>query len=97
MKGEDDKNFLHISKSTYSLTINFYYFFRFSEIGVVSYGEECPSVGIYGRVTEVKHWIQSIARGALDSSCNEEIEFQPGNSLFTLYRGGQLSDTGSTD
>ena len=55
----------------------FYYFFRFSQIGVVSYGEECPSVGVYARVTEVKHWIQSIARGALDSSC-EKIEFQAG-------------------
>jgi len=40
-------------------------------------GEECPSIGVYGRVTEVKHWIQSIARGALDSSC-EKIEFQAG-------------------
>ena len=58
--------------------------FRFSQIGVVSYGSECPSHGVYARVTEVKYWIQYIARGALDSNCNEDIPEQPGKILFII-------------
>ena len=54
---------------------------RFSQIGVVSYGSECPSHGVYARVTEVKHWLQYITEGAVDSNCNEEIPFYPGNFL----------------
>ena len=50
-------------------------------MGVVSYGSECPSHGVYARVTEVKYWIQYIARGALDSNCNEDIPEQPGISI----------------
>ena len=56
--------------------------FRLSQVGVVSYGSECPSHGVYARVTEVKHWIQFIAKGAMDSNCNEEIPYQPGNNLY---------------
>ena len=55
---------------------------RFSQIGVVSYGSECPSHGVYARVTEAKHWIQFIAKGAMDSNCNEEIPYQPGDILY---------------
>ena len=47
--------------------------FRLSQVGVVSYGSECPSHGVYARVTEVKHWIQFIAQGAEDTNCNQEI------------------------
>ena len=42
-------------------------------MGVVSYGSECPSHGVYGRVTEVKHWIQFLAQGAEDTNCNTDI------------------------
>ena len=49
---------------------------------MVSYGSECPSNGVYARVTEVKHWIQFIANGAMDSNCIEEIPYQPGNILY---------------
>ena len=52
--------------------------FRFSQVGVVSYGSECPSHGVYARVTEVKHWIQFIAQGAEDSNCNHDIPIRPG-------------------
>ena len=48
-------------------------------MGVVSYGIECPSHGVYARVTEVKHWIQFIAQGAEDTNCNQEIPYRPGN------------------
>ena len=48
-------------------------------MGVVSYGSECPSHGVYARVTEVKHWIQFIARGAEDTNCNQEIPVQQGD------------------
>ena len=44
----------------------------------MSYGSECPSQGVYARVTEVKLWIQFIAEGAVDSNC-QEIPYQPGN------------------
>ena len=55
---------------------------RFSQIGVVSFGEECPShAGVYARVTEFKHWIQFIAQGAMDSDCNQDIPYQPGNNV----------------
>ena len=53
--------------------------FRLSQIGVVSYGSECPSHGVYARVTEVKHWIQFIAQGAEDTNCNQEIPVQQGD------------------
>ena len=53
--------------------------FRFSQVGVVSYGSECPSHGVYARVTEVKHWIQYIAQGAMDTSCNHKIPHRPGS------------------
>ena len=56
-------------------------FFRFSQIGIVSFGLECPSRGVYARVTEVKHWIQFIAGGAVDSNC-EEITNQPGKKFI---------------
>ena len=52
--------------------------FRLSQVGVVSYGSECPSHGVYARVTEVKHWIQFIAQGAEDTNCNQEIPVQQG-------------------
>ena len=50
-------------------------------MGVVSFGSECPSHGVYGRVTEVKHWIQFLAQGAEDSNCNKDIPVQQGNML----------------
>ena len=53
-------------------------FYRFAQIGVVSYGRECPSHGVYARTTEVKHWIQYITGAALDTNCNFEIPQQPG-------------------
>ena len=62
---------------------------RYTQIGIVSYGSECPSHGVYARVTEVKHWIQYIARGAVDSNCNAEIPLTPGNiatEQYTTYR-----------
>ena len=51
--------------------------FRFSQVGVVSYGSECPSHGVYARVTEVKHWIQFLARGAEDTNCKQDIPQKP--------------------
>ena len=60
------------------------YQFRFSQIGVVSYGIKCPSVGVYARISEVKYWIQYIAKGAVDIDCNDEIPFQPG-ILYLLF------------
>ena len=53
----------------------------------MSYGTECPSHGVYARVTEVKHWIQYIAGGALDTNCNEKIPLTQGNikSLSFLF------------
>ena len=45
---------------------------RFAQIGVVSFGSDCPSQGVYARVTKIKHWIQFIAGGALDTNCKEE-------------------------
>ena len=57
-----------------------WYILRLSQVGVVSYGSECPSHGVYARVTEVKHWIQYIAAGSLDTNCNEQIPYQPGIS-----------------
>ena len=59
--------------------------FRLSQIGVVSYGSECPSHGVYGRVTEVKHWIQFLAQGAEDSNCNKAISVQQGNILIFIF------------
>ena len=58
---------------------------RFSQIGVVSYGNECPSHGVYARVTEVKQWIQYITGGgSLDSNCNSDILVQEGICVFVL-------------
>ena len=50
-------------------------------MGVVSYGRECPSYGVYARVTEVKHWIQFMAQGAEDTNCFQDIPVQQGNVL----------------
>merc|ERR1712241_1121685 len=62
---------------------------RFSQIGVVSYGNECPSHGVYARTTEVKHWIQYITEGkSWDSNCNKEVPQQPG----ILVTGGSALD-----
>ena len=36
---------------------------------------------MYARVTEVKHWIQFIAQGAMDTSCNHKIPHRPGTRL----------------
>ena len=60
-------------------------YFRFSQIGIVSYGSECPSNGVYARVSEVKNWIQYIAEGALDSNCRRDIPLQPGNRVLNIY------------
>ena len=60
-------------------------YFRFSQIGIVSYGSECPSNGVYARVSEVKNWIQYIAEGALDSNCRRDIPLQPGNKVLNMY------------
>ena len=57
--------------------------FRYAQIGVVSFGSDCPSQGVYARVTKIKHWIQFIAGGALDTNCNQEIPWTPG--LYSLY------------
>ena len=55
-------------------------------MGVVSYGSECPSHGVYGRVTEVKHWIQFLAQGAEDTNCNQDIAEQQGNMRYIHWR-----------
>ena len=57
---------------------------RFSQIGVVSYGNECPSHGVYARVTEVKQWIQYITGECFDSNCNSDILVQEGICVFVL-------------
>ena len=75
------------AETTLNSVAKFYYYFRLSQIGVVSYGSECPSFGVYGRVTKVKHWIQYIAGGALDTNCNQEIPYRPGN-FFTYFTLG---------
>ena len=49
---------------------------------MVSFGVECPSYGVYARVTKVKQWIQFIADGAMDSNCNQEVAYQPGAYVF---------------
>ena len=54
-------------------------------MGVVSYGRECPSYGVYARVTEVKHWIQFMAQGAEDTKCNKEIPHRPGIIILRMY------------
>ena len=53
---------------------------------MVSYGSECPSHGVYARVTEVKHWIQFIAQGAEDTNCNQDIPVQQGNIEYSDTR-----------
>merc|ERR1712241_1098380 len=63
---------------------------RLSQVGVVSYGSECPGHGVYARVTEVKHWIQLHAEGALDSNCNDEIPYQP---AMIVTGGWRVTDT----
>ena len=55
-----------------------YSIFRLFQVGVVSYGSECPSHGVYARVTKVKHWIQFLAQGAEDTNCNQEIPQRSG-------------------
>ena len=47
----------------------------------MGYGIECPNMGVYARVTEVKHWIQFVAPGANDTNCNQDIPMQPGSML----------------
>ena len=54
-------------------------------MGVVSYGRECPSHGVYARVTEVKHWIQFLAQGAEDTNCNTQIPLQQGKINWRNY------------
>ena len=58
--------------------MRFHNVFRLSQVGVVSYGIECPSHGVYGRVTEVKYWIKFLAQGAEDTNCNTQIPVQEG-------------------
>ena len=53
--------------------------YRISQVGVVSFGSECPSHGVYGRVTKVKHWIQFMAQEAEDTNCNKQIPLHQGN------------------
>ena len=48
--------------------------FRYAQIGVVSFGSDCPSQGVYARVTKIKHWIQFIAGGALATNFDEDEE-----------------------
>ena len=55
---------------------------RNAQIGVVSFGSDCPSQGVYGRVTKIKHWIQFIAGGAVDTNCDEEIPWTPGVKII---------------
>jgi len=71
---------LLISKIRYysMYKLHFIYLLRLSQVGVVSYGSECPSHGVYARVTEVKHWIQFIAQGVKDSNCNQDVPVQQG-------------------
>ena len=72
-------------------------------MGVVSYGSECPSHGVYARVTKVKHWIQFIAQGAEDTNCNQEIPHRPGNigrnnqNVNQLLFPGLMITGGSSD
>ena len=64
--------------SEYNITIyKLLNIFRLTQVGVVSYGSECPSHGVYGRVTEVKHWIQFLAQGAEDTNCKQDIPQKP--------------------
>ena len=62
-------------------------------MGVVSYGSECPSYGVYARVTKVKHWIQFLAQGAEDSNCIHDIPEQQGNMRYIFTRRGQPDQT----
>ena len=75
------------------------YFFlcRFSAIGVVSFGVECPSYGVYARVTKVKNWIQFIAEGAVDSNCNQEVPYQPGGYVSIQRCPSGLQSFNSAD
>ena len=66
------------------------YYIRLSQVGVVSYGSECPSHGVYARVTEVKHWIQFLAQEAEDTNCNKQIPFQQGNINLRIYHNKNL-------
>ena len=79
MVAENGRYKVNISKDNTQF-IN-YSIFRLSQVGVVSYGSECPSHGVYGRVTEVKHWIQFLAQGAEDSNCKQDIPVAEGNRL----------------
>ena len=79
MVAENGRYIVNIQIINYSI-----YIFRLSQVGVVSYGSECPSHGVYGRVTEVKHWIQFLAQGAGDSNCNHDSPEQQGSMLNTL-------------
>ena len=71
--------------SEYNITIyKLLNIFRLSQVGVVSYGSECPSHGVYGRVTEVKHWIQFLAQEAEDTNCKQDIPLQQGNMMLNI-------------
>ena len=77
MVAENGRLILNICKKVVQC-LNLMYIFRLSQVGVVSYGSECPSHGVYARVTEVKHWIQFIAQGVKDSNCNQDVPVQQG-------------------
>ena len=66
--------------------------FRLSQVGIVSYGSECPSHGVYSRVTKVKNWILFLAQEAEDSNCNNDIPEQQGNMLNIViyWRNSQV-------
>ena len=59
-------------------------------MGVVSYGSECPSHGVYARVTEDKHWIHFLAQGAEDTNCNKDIPVRQGNINWRNYHNNNL-------
>ena len=70
---------MNFAYSEYNITIyKLLNIFRLSQVGVVSYGSECPSHGVYGRVTEVKYWILFLTQGAEDSNCNTQIPRKEG-------------------
>ena len=72
-------------------TIYKLYIFRLSQVGVVSYGSECPSLGVYSRVTKVKYWIQFLTQGAADSNCNQDVPMHQGNNIMIYIGNGAIS------
>ena len=63
----------------------------------MSFGVECPSYGVYARVTKVKNWIQFIAEGAVDSNCNQEVPYQPGGYVSIQRCPSGLQSFNSAD